>query len=75
MEREIVVVKKKKREREICTPKFQKEKKNGDEWDEDVEKKKTCTKTWSTKNQYEISLGECLISLKKFLCMSEYSEM
>ena len=37
-------------------------------------KKKSCNKTWSTKNQYEISLGECLISLKKFLCIREYSD-
>ena len=75
MEREIVGVKKKEREREKFVLPSSKKKKNGDEWDEDVEKKKTCTKTWSTKNQYKISLGECLISLKKFLCMSEYSEM
>ena len=27
------------------------------------------------KNQYEKSLGECPVSLEKFLCMSEYSEM
>ena len=29
-----------KKKREICTPKFQKEKKNGDEWNEDVGTKK-----------------------------------
>ena len=72
-----VVVKKK-----IGTPKS----KQKDEWNEEFVKKKkkkkkkevwkkNCNKTWSTKNQYEISLGEYLISLKKFLCMSEYSEM
>ena len=72
MEREIVVVKKKKGNLYSQVPK---RKKNGDEWNEEVEKKNSFTKTSSTKNQYEISLGECLISLKKFLCMSEYSEM
>ena len=72
MEREIVVVKKKGK---FVLP-SSKKKKNGDEWNEDVEQKKNSfTKTWSTKNQYEISLGECLVSLKKTMCMSEYGEM
>ena len=72
VEREIVVVKKK---REICNPKFQKEKKMVMNEMKMLKKKNSFTMTWSTKNQYEISLGGCLISLRKFLCMSEYSEM
>ena len=70
VEREIVVVKK-----ENLYSQVPKKKMVMNEMKMLEPKKKSFTKTWSTKNQYEISLGECLISLKKFLCMSEYSEI
>ena len=77
--RKIVVVKekfvllgpKKKEWNDDCV----KEKKIEKEEQERSMKKKYCNKTWSTTNQYEISLGECLVSLKKIMCMSEYGEM
>ena len=39
------------------------------------EKKVCCNKTRSTKNQFEISLGEFQASWKKILCVSESNEM
>ena len=40
-----------------------------------MKKKVCCNKTRSTKNQFEISLGEFQASWKKILCVSESNEM
>ena len=55
---------------------------NGKKRKEKIEKKKIsmkkkvcCNKTRSTKNQFEISLGEFQASWKKMLCVSESNEI
>ena len=71
MEREIVVVKKKNLYSQV-----QKEKKNGDEWNEDVEKKKFFHQDLEYKESIWDKFGGMFDFFEEiFLCMSEYSEM